>query len=113
MSLTADIDMTALQQVVGGWIRSGMIYPTIRPKLSRKRSQNMWGIVLEEVWPEDIEDHQKIRSSSNNLDERVEWATEKLKNWKGARRMAWDQWYFDNKQNAEKFITYYYLTWEA
>jgi hypothetical protein len=81
--------------------------PMIEPVLTRNR-QRQWVITLEELWPQgDGEGY----NSSSGLDKRVEWCEEEMKKWAGVRRMAWDQWWFDDKGQAEKFITLYYLVW--
>jgi hypothetical protein len=78
---------------------------TIEPKLYKR--QNKWALVLEECWPfpnDPIGD-------STKLDERINWCADKLKDWPGCTRMAYDQFWFKNKVEAEKFITVYTLTW--
>jgi hypothetical protein len=98
---------TTLDQVMSQWIQS--IPPTIKPELYRGQNRK-WTIRLIEVWPDDEEDV-KFYTGSSPLDERVEWSFETLQTWKTAHRTAWDMWCFDNKRDAEKFITLYTLTW--
>lgn len=81
--------------------------PTIKPVLVKKNKT--WTITLSEIWPEEILEVPYIGSES--LDSRVEWTVEELSKWPGVKRMAWDQWYFDDKRQAEKFITLYYMIW--
>jgi len=86
-------DMFALEQI------------TIEPRLySRNRK---WVVILEEHWPYP----EKPVTDTSLLDDRINWAIEKLKNWPGCNRMAYDQFWFDKKIEAEKFITLYTLTW--
>lgn len=80
---------------------------TIKPILEKRN--RIWTITLKEVWPEDVNHTTGI--SSFGLDNKVHWTEEELLKWSGVKRMAWDQWYFDNKRQAEKFITLYYMVW--
>jgi len=41
----------------------------------------------------------------------IEWIDQQLSTWPNVRRMAWDQWYFDKKSDAEKFATLFLLKW--
>lgn len=41
---------------------------------------------------------------------RIEWAVAELENW-DAWRSSYDTWIFSSKEEAEKFITFYYLKW--
>lgn len=77
---------------------------TIEAKLYRRK--NKWALVLEEHWP-----YETPPIGDNGLDERINWCVEKLKDWPGCKRMAYDQFWFDKKIEAEKFITMYTLTW--
>ena len=81
--------------------------PTIQPVLTRNR-QRQWVITLEELW---LQGNSEGYNSSSGLDKRVEWCEKELARWPGVKRMAWDQWYFDDKVQAEKFTTLYYLLW--
>lgn len=63
---------------------------------------NSWCVILEE---------KNSYDGSTKLDERVEWATNQLKDWPSTRRMAWHMWYFKHKRDAEKFQTLYNLVW--
>ena len=42
---------------------------------------------------------------------RLRAVQEELKNWTNVRRMAWDQWNFKYKKDAEKFVTLFNLKW--
>lgn len=81
--------------------------PTIKPLLAKKN--RIWTITLSEVWPDDFTE--APYSGSDSLDTRIEWITTELTKWPGVKRMSWDQWYFDDKRHAEKFITLYYMKW--
>ena len=99
-------DWQGLQSVMVMWaneMASKQI--TIEAKLYKRK--NKWAIVLEECWPYDTP---PVREPAI-LDERISWCTDKLKDWPGCRRMAYDQFWFDKKLEAEKFITMYTLTW--
>lgn len=78
--------------------------PTIRAELSQKDKH--WCITLVEDWGQDID---ILENNSYNLDKTVQWVDETLINWPNCKRMAWDQWYFDSKHNAELFITLFYI----
>lgn len=94
-----------LESVMKEW--SKLNKPTIDPIL--KYLRNNWTLQLVEKFGtvDDAGNHYNTRE----LDDRVKWTTEELEKWQGARRTAWDQWYFDDKRIAEKFITYYHLIW--
>ena len=95
-----------LEQVMKTWAMDKE-EPIIEPVLTRNR-QRHWVITLEELWPQgDSEGY----NSSSGLDKRVEWCEKELARWPGVKRMAWDQWHFDDKVQAEKFTTLYYLLW--
>lgn len=81
--------------------------PTIKPVLERK--QRIWTVSLREIWPEEI--LEVPYTGSESLDDKVDWVTNELARWDGVKRMSWDQWYFDDKRHAEKFITLYYMKW--
>lgn len=98
--------MTTLDNVMRTWAMSKAT-PTIELVLKKDYKKN-WVFTLEEVWPEGDDEG---FSSSSALDDRVEWCEKELARWSGVRRMAWDQWYFDDKVQAEKFTTLYYLLW--
>ena len=95
-----------LDQVMKVWAMD-RVTPTIKPVLNRTIHRD-WAVTLEEVWPDD---NYEAGGGSGLLDKRVDWCVEELKKWQGVRRMAWDQWYFDDRHQAEKFITLYSLIW--
>lgn len=80
--------------------------PIIKPSLVMRGKR--WNIVLEEAWPS-VDDAGNYYHSSG-LDDRVEWAVVELKKW-DTTRTAWDTWQFNSRKDAEKFITFYNLTW--
>ena len=46
------------------------------------------------------------------LDDIVKWAEKELEKYKDCRRTAWHLWQFKSKRDAEKFITFFHLSWE-
>ena len=50
--------------------------------------------------------------NSMSLDKCVIWTEEKLQDWPECVRMAWDMWDFKHREDAEKFITLFHLSWE-
>ena len=97
---------TTLEQVMMGWAR--MNQPSIR--LSLKRIRKEWVLSVTEEWSST--DDAGNYYNSRDLDRAVVWITDELAKWSGARRMAWDQWNFDDRRTAEKFTTLFYMTWE-
>lgn len=96
----------SLNSVVFNWVNTELREQiTIEPKLYKR--QNKWALVLEEVWPFPT----PPIGDSSMLDERINWCIEKLKDWPTCKRMAYDQFWFGKKEEAEKFITVYTLTW--
>lgn len=65
---------------------------------------------LRECWEIDNAFHDTI-DKHKEYDDYVNWTDEQLSTWKDVRRMAWDQWYFNRRQDAEKFITLFNLRW--
>jgi hypothetical protein len=80
--------------------------PSIIPKLSQKGRK--WEIILEEQFVVDSQYYET--DFHDNLGQAVEWATEQLKTWPKVRRLAYDQWEFLKKNDAEKFITLFHLS---
>jgi hypothetical protein len=97
-------DWKGLQSVIETWVRE-VVEVTIEPKLYKR--QNKWALVLEEHW----EYPTPPIGGSEHLDKRIEWCADKLKDWPGCKRMAYDQFWFNTKLEANKFITMYTLTW--
>lgn len=48
---------------------------------------------------------------TTKLEDCVRWTDEKLKDWPNCKRMAWNIWDFKHRQDAEKFITLFHLSW--
>lgn len=104
MSATIEQSLDSLDKVLRRWTTLQKD-PTINPRLVKKN--HGWTICLEEVWP----DGEPYGKSSQTLDKRVAWVSEEMPKWSGVRRLAWDMWAFDDKRQAEKFITLYQLIW--
>jgi len=79
----------------------------VKPCLEKKGRR--WVLRIDEIVPDSV----KYRYSDlNNLDKRVDWTLNQLKDWPDCIRTSWDMWSFKKKDDAEKFITLYYLKWE-
>lgn len=103
LPLSPKYDFAPLEAVFKVW--NGSVEDvTVEPVLSKRGNQ--WVLMLEERWPGGAP-----LGTTNLLDQRVNWCTEKLKDWPGCRRMAYDQFWFNRKSEAEKFVTYYTLSW--
>ena len=99
-------DWQGLQSVMIQWANQMATKEiTIEPKLVKRK--NKWALVLEERWPYST----PPVTDQSELDDRVNWCVEKLKDWPGCTRMSYDQFWFDTKVEAEKFITMYTLIW--
>lgn len=48
---------------------------------------------------------------NQKFDDCVNWAAAQLRSWPECRRMAWDMWDFTHREDAEKFITLFHLSW--
>lgn len=84
-------------------------YMVIGPQiiaLLEKRSKS-WVITICENWNEDI----YFYPLSDDIDKRIEWTQDQLKNWKFVSRQSYDQWFFKRKIDAERFITLFNLKW--
>lgn len=80
----------------------------IKPTLHRRANGPNYCYRLQFVEETDGEQ----RWYNQNLNNCVEWAAEKLKDWPDVRRMAFDMWDFKKRKDAEKFITLFHLSWE-
>ncbi len=79
-------------------------------KISLEKRNQLWKVRLEENWPK--ENYKEMISSDyENLDKRCKWAEEQLKTWKSATRFSHQDWLFNSRQEAEKFITLYKIVW--
>lgn len=47
------------------------------------------------------------------LTEIVEWSSSQLEKHPGCNRIGWDTWYFNDIESYQKFMTMYYLKWQA
>ncbi|NBP00378.1 MAG: hypothetical protein EBU90_09685 [Proteobacteria bacterium] len=52
-----------------------------------------------------------VDENTKTFDTYINLIEEELKNWQGVRRMAYDQWYFKSKKQAEKFQVFFNLKW--
>lgn len=50
--------------------------------------------------------------TTTKLNKCVEWAADKLKGRTDCRRISFDMWDFKHRQDAEKFITLFHLSWD-
>lgn len=79
--------------------------PVIKPVLKHASGPN-WLLTLKEVWPT-----QYKSSSSTKLDDCVEWTATSLGRSDVCRRLSENVWSFKSKQDAEKFLTMFYIRW--
>ncbi len=80
--------------------------PKFFPDLSQRGRK--WIIILQEEFNL-INDHNYL--VEDHLGEVVNWSTNQLVNWKNVRRIAYDQWEFKTKKDAEKFQVMFNLKW--
>jgi hypothetical protein len=83
--------------------------PGIIPKLSQ--TEQGWELTLAEVWDDNIFEVRWLQSGSEMLDEKIEWVDQKLQSQQNCAKIDFDRWVFQDKIDAEKFITLYHLTW--
>ena len=96
--------MTALddlQAVIFKWSKRLSV---IKPTLNR-RNNHCYRL----QFVEETDDGSTLITT--NLDDCVDWAAERLKDWPNCKRMAWDMWDFKHRKDAEKFITIFHLSW--
>lgn len=74
-----------------------------------KATRGKWELKIHEQWPDGI-DYKSLEAVE--LDKRCIWCNQQLSKWSGVERQSWAFWHFDNKHDAEKFITLYYLKWQ-
>jgi len=97
-----NLDFSELDKVLKKW---ALEQPMIKPTLHR-RSNHWWRLqVVEEAEPGMVWYNQKLNDC-------VEWSAEKLKDWPNVKRMSFDMWDFKSKKDAEKFITFFHLSWQ-
>jgi hypothetical protein len=82
--------------------------PNIRCKLLKKGRYTV--LQLEEIWS-NIDHVYHTTKKSDKFDDYVFWTNEQLTGWKNVKRMYWDQWYFNTKKDAEKFVILFNLKW--
>lgn len=96
-----------LQAVMFKWKSQESV---IKPVLTKIKNQ--WHLTFEEEWYHDSGGSYTINSGSVMLDDIVKWAEKELEKCKDCRRTAWHLWQFKSKRDAEKFITFFHLSWE-
>jgi len=82
--------------------------PSIRCEISKKGRETRLLLVEQYVHNKEILD---VDQHTVRFDDIVFNVQEELKNWTNVRRMAWDQWNFKYKKDAEKFVTLFNLKW--
>lgn len=82
--------------------------PIIRCELSKKGRETRLLLVEHYEHNNEILD---VDQHTVRFDDIVFNVQEELKNWTNVRRMAWDQWNFKYKKDAEKFVTLFNLKW--
>lgn len=83
------------------------------PRIKSKLNQNNRGAWQITFYPEWFGNAVKNYPEYNSLfDDMIEWAVEELEKW-NAWRSSYDTWVFSNKDEAEKFITFYTLKWAS
>lgn len=70
-----------------------------------------WRIHVQEDWGDVNIGHMYYTASYINRDICVDWTAEQLSNQKFVTRVSYDQWDFQSKRAAEKFITMFNLRW--
>jgi hypothetical protein len=94
-----------LDKVVRSWTyRESVIKPTLH---RRANGPNYWYRLQ---FIEETNDEQ--RWYNQKLNNCVEWAAERLKDWPNVKRMSFDMWDFKHRKDAEKFITLFHLSWD-
>lgn len=95
--------MDQLDKIVASWINSQkpMIKAVIRPW------HRQWRVTLEE----DTDHTSNIKIVASDLDTHVAWAIKQLENWPNVNRWSWQDWHFEKKSDAEKFVTLHTLKW--
>lgn len=95
-----------LQAVVFKWKdQQSVIKPTLK---RRANGPNYWyRLQLVEEADDDVS-----AWTTTKLDKSVAWAEEHLKDWATCKRVAWDMWDFKHRNDAEKFITLFHLSWQ-
>ena len=100
-----NVALDELAQVLRKWAER---QPLIKPTLHRRANgRNYWYRLqfVEVTDPGETWYNQKLNDC-------VEWAGEKLKDWSDVKRISFDMWDFKSKKDAEKFITLFHLSWQ-
>ena len=103
--------LSDLQAVMFKWQDRDIV---IKPKLRQLTGRYSWRlqIVDEDSFLANGGDFAGMPGfNSSELDTCVNWTEEKLKEWPDCVRMSWDMWDFKHRQDAEKFITLFHLSW--
>ena len=82
--------------------------PSIRCELSKEGRETRLVLVEHYEHRKEILD---VDQHTVRFDDIVSHVQDELRNWKNVRRMAWDQWNFKTKKDAEKFVTLFNLKW--
>jgi len=96
-------DFGPLERAVKVWmdeLNTSMIKPTLH-----RRNSNWYRLQFIEESDDDSTWY------NQKLNDTVEWAAEKLKDWPDVKRMSFDMWDFKHRKDAEKFITLFHLSW--
>lgn len=78
----------------------------IKPKLHLRESR-WWRVQL----VDETDEGNPNTWYNQQFEDSVRWADEKLENWPDCKRMAFDMWDFKHRKDAEKFITFFHLSW--
>lgn len=96
-----------LQAVMFKWTDRAAV---IKPKLDCKEIDtgiHWWRVQI----VEEIDNTACKLETFFKWEDYINWADGKLKDWPDCKRMAYDMWDFKHRQDAEKFITLYHLSW--
>ena len=74
-------------------------------KLTKKRSH----YVMKIPWDPRNYGWDKRLSIAKTWDEDIESCEAELRNYPGVKRMSYDEWFWDSKNEAQHFITYFTL----
>jgi hypothetical protein len=95
-----------LEQVMQSW--ASIPESLIKPILEKEKDN--WYVQLTEEWPEIHND--RYPKTSKLFNEHVKWMDDTRKQFKGSERVEYNKWKFGRKNNAEKLIMLYILTWD-
>lgn len=80
------------------------------PSCEINKRGSYFTLTINEHWTNGV-DNIALFDQSGDFDSFIEWTESQLKTWPNVKRMAYDQWYFKRKRDAEKFKTFFLLTW--